>query len=54
MELVIHELNRLIDDYHKCDDLLIKEQIFIDIQLLRDALLLLNTGLDLEIPLEPA
>lgn len=53
MELVIYEIERLVVDYYKCPNLLIKEQILLDIELLKDALLLLNIDLDLETPLKP-
>ncbi len=38
MDLLYQELNRLVDDYHKCHDFIIKEQILCDIQLLTEAL----------------
>lgn len=50
MELVVHEIKRLVKDYYKCPDLQLKEQILMDIELLKDALLLLNIDLDLDIP----
>lgn len=31
MELVVRELKRLVEDYHKCPYSLIKEQILVDI-----------------------
>lgn len=40
--LIYKELNQLVDDYYKCSDLQIKEQILMDLQLLTDALLLLT------------
>lgn len=40
MILVYIELNRLIDDYFKCDNALNKDQILMDIQLLTEALCL--------------
>lgn len=40
MNLIYIELTRLVDDYNKCENLLIKEQIRSDINLLNKALLL--------------
>ena len=40
MNLIYHELNRLIDDYFNCNDLLIKEMILSDIHLLSEAILI--------------
>jgi len=40
IELICHELKRLVDDYYKCDNPLIKEQIHSDIKLLSKALFL--------------
>ncbi|WP_409305623.1 hypothetical protein [Peribacillus sp. SCS-155] len=40
MELIIHEIERLADDYKRCDNLLIKEQIYEDMKLLAEALFL--------------
>lgn len=39
MNLIFHELTRLIDDYYKCEDSIIKKQIFDDIQFLTEAYL---------------
>ena len=52
MEMVVHELNRLVDDYYKCPNSVIKEQILRDIKLLRDALLINDIEYDLKIPLD--
>ncbi|WP_277585250.1 hypothetical protein [Psychrobacillus antarcticus] len=49
MEMVVHELNRLVEDYNKCPDLLIKEQILIDIDLLKEALLLSNINFNFKL-----
>jgi hypothetical protein len=38
IELICHELKRLADDYYKCDNPVIKEQIYIDMELLSEAL----------------
>ena len=44
MNYIFHkELNRMIDEYYKCDDLLLKDKLLIDIQLLTDALYLDET-----------
>jgi len=40
VDLICHELRRLTDDYYRCNDLMIKEQIYNDIQLLSEALFL--------------
>lgn len=40
MNLIYIELTRLVDDYNKCENLLIKELILSDINLLNKALLL--------------
>jgi len=40
MKLMCIELSRLVDDFYKSDNLLIKQQIFKDISLLNEALLL--------------
>ena len=40
--LIYKELNNLIDDYYKCPFAHIKEQILIDINLLTDALLVID------------
>ncbi|WP_166462383.1 hypothetical protein [Psychrobacillus vulpis] len=42
MIFILNELNHLKEDYSKCDNLLIKEQILLDINLLNEALTLLN------------
>ena len=42
--LIYKELNQLVDDYYRCPELHIKELILIDLQLLTDALLLLNAA----------
>ena len=49
MELVVHEMKRLVEDYYKCPDLIIKEQILLYIELLKDALLLTNIDFDLKL-----
>ncbi|SFQ13733.1 hypothetical protein SAMN05421670_1064 [Psychrobacillus psychrotolerans] len=43
MILIYNELNNLIDDYYKCPFAHIKEQILIDINLLTDALLIVDS-----------
>lgn len=53
VELVIYEIKRLVEGYYKCPYYLIKEQIFFDIILLKDALSLLNIDHDLETPPKP-
>lgn len=40
MELIVHEIYRLIDDYYKCDNFQIKELIISDIIFLSEAYLL--------------
>ena len=45
MELVIKEIYRLIDDYYKCDNLQIKEQIIGDITFLTEAYLLYSENI---------
>ena len=40
MKLIIKEIYRLIDDYYKCDDSQIKEQLIGDITFLTEAYLL--------------
>ncbi|WP_198936757.1 hypothetical protein [Domibacillus epiphyticus] len=35
---LFNELGRLIDDFYRCDDLVVKEQIQNDIQLLSEAM----------------
>ena len=42
MELLTRELNQLVFDYEKCPNESIKKQILQDINLLREALALLN------------
>lgn len=39
MNLIFYELTRLIDDYFKCDNSIIKKQILNDIQFLTEAYL---------------
>lgn len=52
MEIVANEIKRLVEDYNKCPYLLIKEQIGIDIELLEEALFILNNEPDLNIHLD--
>ncbi len=40
IELICHELKRLMDDYYKCEDAELKVQIQSDIKLLSKALFL--------------
>ena len=40
MNLVCYELTRLVDDYYKCENKIIEEQIRGDIKFLTDAYLL--------------
>jgi hypothetical protein len=40
IELICHELKRLMDDYFKCEDSELQEQIHKDIKLLSKALFL--------------
>lgn len=40
IELICHELKRLVDDYYKCNNTEIKDQIHCDIMLLSEALFL--------------
>ena len=40
--LIYKELNLLVDDYYKCPESQVKEQILMDLQLLTEALLLLT------------
>lgn len=40
IELLCQELKRLMDDYYKCDDAVIKEQIHNDMKLLSEGLFL--------------
>lgn len=47
--LIYKELNRLVDDYYKCPESQIKEQIINDLKLLTDALLLMEQELDSDI-----
>lgn len=42
MKLIMAELNKLFDDYYKCHNSLLQEQILLDINLLKEALKLLN------------
>jgi len=42
IKLISYELNRLIEDYDKCRNFTIKEQIYSDIKLLSEALLLIR------------
>lgn len=42
MELILHEIQRLQQDYDKCDISYIKELIISDIILLKKAVLLIN------------
>ncbi|GKU82698.1 hypothetical protein NCCP28_20940 [Niallia sp. NCCP-28] len=42
MQLIKKELQRLEDDYQKCHSVLIKKQIKIDIELLRNAIFIYN------------
>ena len=48
MDLVIREINRLSDDYDRCPDFQLKQQILSDIALLKDALMLLEDDIGLE------
>lgn len=47
MNLIYQELNRLVDDYYKCDVFDIKEQILCDINLLTEALIISEEHNDL-------
>lgn len=47
MNLIYQELNRLVDDYYKCDVFDIKEQILCDINLLTEALIISGEHIDL-------
>lgn len=40
IELICHELKRLMDDYYKCEDAELKVEIHSDIKLLSNALFL--------------
>jgi hypothetical protein len=40
IELICHELKRLMDDYYNCEDPAIKQQIHQDIKLLSEGLFL--------------
>lgn len=40
IELICHELKRLMDDYYKCEDAKLKVEIHSDIKLLSNALFL--------------
>lgn len=42
MKLIIEELKKLINDYYRCSNYLLKEEILIDINLLKDALRILE------------
>lgn len=42
MNLIYQELNRLVDDYYECDVFNIKEQILCDINLLTEALIIIE------------
>ncbi len=42
MKLIMVELNKLCDDYYKCHNSLLQEQILLDINLLKEALNLLS------------
>lgn len=41
-QLICHELQRLQEDYYRCQDPAIKEAIFSDIKLLSNALFLID------------
>ena len=49
--LIYKELNKLVDDYYKCPELQIKEQILSDLKFLTDALLLMDQEHNFEITL---
>lgn len=49
--LIYKELNKLVDDYYKCPELQIKEQILSDLKFLTDALLLMDQEHNSEITL---
>ncbi|MDF2066574.1 hypothetical protein [Bacillus sp. Cr_A10] len=51
MDLVKHEINRLVDDYYKCEITQIKEQIINDIDFLTEAYLLHVEKRELEPPI---
>ncbi|MFJ7826180.1 hypothetical protein [Psychrobacillus sp. NPDC096623] len=38
MKIIVEELKKLINDYYRCNNFQLKEQILIDIKLLKDAL----------------
>lgn len=38
MKLIIEEVKKLINDYYRCNNYQLKEQILIDINLLKDAI----------------
>ena len=38
MKLIIEELKKLINDYYRCNNYLLKKEIMIDINLLKDAI----------------
>lgn len=42
MKLIIVELKKLINDYYRCNNYHLKEEILIDINLLKDALRILE------------
>jgi len=42
MRLIIEELKKLVNDYYRCNNYHLKEQILIDINLLKDALRILE------------
>ncbi|QUG41353.1 hypothetical protein KD050_19080 [Psychrobacillus sp. INOP01] len=42
MKLIIAELKKLINDYYRCNNYQLKEQILIDINLLKEALRILE------------
>ena len=42
MNLIYKELTKLIDDYYRCESIVLKEQILSDIQLLTEALCYLD------------
>lgn len=48
MDLVFREINRLSEDYYRCPDFQMKQQILNDIALLKEALLLLENNTSLE------
>ena len=46
MQLIVQEIYRLIDDYHRCTVFQIKEQLINDIVFLTEAYLLYMEGAD--------